>query len=72
MLPNHPANRQPVPVYVVYDCRGGRARRYFADGLKRPAHQFYARKLKAGKNPTVVKADDRTLFPDDPPAEGTR
>lgn len=63
-----PAFRQPIPVWVEYDCRGKRARKWFDDGLKRPAKSFYAAKQRAGKNPRVVKATAGTpsLFPDLP------
>lgn len=71
-----PANRLPIPVYVVYDCRGRRARKWFENGLGREARAFYAAKLKAGKNPKVVKAEPDTqgkLFTGespDPSADG--
>ncbi len=60
-----PADRQPIPVYVTYDCRGTRARRWFANGMGRKARAFYAAKLKAGKRPKVVRDDAPNLF--DPP-----
>jgi len=52
-----PADCLPVPVYVYYDCRGGRGRRWFADGLKRLARSFFAAKLKPVKYPRVVRAE---------------
>ncbi|MBN9521939.1 hypothetical protein J0H58_26055 [bacterium] len=52
-----PADRLPIPVFVAYDYRGGRARKLFDDGLGQEARAFYAAKMKAGKNPKVLKAD---------------
>jgi len=48
----------PGPVYVVYDCRGQRARKRFESGAGREARSFYLAKARAGKNPRVVRADD--------------
>ncbi len=61
-----PANRLPVPVYVYYTSRGKRVRKYFDNGLDLKVRRFYTAKMKQGKNPKLVRADDEpTLFPED-------
>lgn len=59
-----PADRLPIPVYIYYDSRNKRRRRYFENGLGRDAQRFFAAKMRAGKRPVVKKADDSSLFPE--------
>src|SRR5262245_42526210 len=54
--------RDPGPVWVEYDCRGKRGRKWFESGMGRAARAFYAAKYKAGRNPRVVR-DDGGLYP---------
>ena len=59
-----PADRLPIPVYIAYDCRGKRAKQYFANGLGREARAFDQSKHKQGENPKVLCADgEPSLFP---------
>ena len=59
-----PADRLPVPVYVVYTSRGKRVRKWFSNGLGRDARRFYAAKLKQNRDPKIVRADGQpSLFP---------
>lgn len=51
-----PANLPKPSVDVEYDVRRARARKHFADA--HAARRFYASKLRAGKNPRVVKGGD--------------
>ena len=44
-------DRSP-PIAVVYDCRGGRVIKRFADAYA--ARRFYVAQLKAGRRPAVV------------------
>jgi hypothetical protein len=43
-------------VWIEYDCRGRRARKWFRNGLAPEARSFFKHKLKQGKNPEVKTA----------------
>jgi hypothetical protein len=53
----------PGPIFIEYDCRGKRARRWFQSGMGREARSFFQAKYRAGKNPKIVKADGGLFAP---------
>jgi hypothetical protein len=62
-------SRDPGPVVIWFDCRGGRACKRFATGGGRSARKFFAEMMKAGRNPTVKPAGEGPTLFAPPPGE---